>query len=79
MVCTECGAHVSEADQFCPKCGVRVIKKKRCPDCGTLLQGNDKFCPKCGRVMGGKKTRKPVSQDTMDIPMESIEIGRAHV
>lgn len=73
MVCTECGARISEEDQFCPKCGAKVIKKRRCPDCGALLRQDNKFCPKCGRLVGEKKTAKAVSQDTMDIPMESIE------
>lgn len=73
MVCTECGARVSEADQFCPECGAKVIKKRRCPDCGTPLRQDNKFCPKCGRLVGEKKKARPVSQDTMDIPMESIE------
>lgn len=73
MVCTECGARLSEEDQFCPKCGAKVIKKRRCPDCGALLRQDNKFCPKCGRLVGEKKKPKAVSTDTMDIPMESIE------
>ena len=73
MVCTECGTRLSESDQFCPKCGARAIRKRRCPDCGALFREDNKCCPKCGRVMGGKKKVRTVSRDDMDIPMESIE------
>lgn len=73
MVCTKCGARISEEDQFCPECGAKVIKKRRCPDCGALLRQDNQFCPKCGRPVGEKKSKKKVSQEDMDIPMEAIE------
>ncbi len=72
MLCTNCGARLQEADQFCPKCGTKAIKDRRCPDCGALLREGVKFCPKCGRAMEGKKVRG-VSEDTLDIPIDAIE------
>lgn len=48
MVCPECGAHLESSDQFCPGCGVRIIRKKRCPECGEMLREGTKFCPSCG-------------------------------
>ena len=48
MVCPECGAHLESSDQFCPGCGVRIIRKKRCPECGEMLREGTRFCPGCG-------------------------------
>ncbi|MDE6212336.1 MAG: zinc-ribbon domain-containing protein [Lachnospiraceae bacterium] len=48
MVCPECGAHLESSDQFCPGCGVRIIRKKRCPECGEMLREGTRFCPSCG-------------------------------
>lgn len=62
-----------ETDQFCSKCGARVIKEKRCPDCGGLLRDNVRFCPGCGRAVGGKRSAPAVSDETLDIPIEAIE------
>lgn len=48
MVCPECGARLESSDQFCPGCGVRIIRKKRCPECGEMLREGTRFCPSCG-------------------------------
>lgn len=72
MICKECGAELMETDQFCPKCGTRVVKEMRCPDCGAVLREGTKFCHKCGRLVGGdsrqKKTERAeeVSIDAME-------------
>ncbi len=73
MVCTECGARLMEGDQFCPKCGARVIKERRCPDCGEVLRGGAKFCPGCGRAVGGRQSVPEEPDETLDIPIEAIE------
>ena len=73
MICTNCGAHLMETDQFCPKCGTKAIKDRRCPDCGALLRDGAKFCPKCGRPVGENDTAYKVSEDTLDIPIDAIE------
>ncbi len=55
IVCTKCGATISETDVFCPKCGTPVAlpsEKRFCAKCGAeLLEGQD-FCPKCGQKAG---------------------------
>lgn len=38
MVCKKCGASLMEDDQFCPECGAKVIRKKKCPECGETLR-----------------------------------------
>lgn len=62
MLCTNCGARLMDADQFCPKCGAKVIKDYRCPDCGALLRDGTKFCHKCGRPVDGSGMRKKRSE-----------------
>lgn len=73
MICTNCGASMMETDQFCPKCGAKAIKDRRCPDCGAVLRDGVKFCPKCGRLIGGSGKEAGVSGDTLDIPIDAIE------
>lgn len=65
MVCPECGAHLESSDQFCPGCGVRIIRKKRCPECGEMLREGTKFCPSCGEeIPEDYFTRKKSSAGT---------------
>lgn len=73
MICNKCGAHLLENDQFCPKCGTRVIKGKRCPDCGAALRDGVKFCPECGRAVEGRGRTAKAADETLDIPIEAIE------
>lgn len=73
MICTKCGARLQQTDQFCPKCGARVIKDRRCPDCGEVLRDGVKFCPGCGRAVGSSKSTPAVSDETLDIPIDAIE------
>lgn len=73
MICTNCGAHLMETDQFCPKCGTKAIKDLRCPDCGALLRDGVKFCPKCGRSVGKNGNARRNFDDTLDIPIDAIE------
>lgn len=73
MICTNCGAQMMDTDQFCPKCGTRVIKDKRCPDCGAVLRDGTKFCHKCGRPVAGTDSTRKVSDETLDIPIDTIE------
>lgn len=73
MICTKCGARLLDTDQFCSKCGTRVIKEKRCPDCGAVLREGTKFCHECGRLIESTGNAHPVSEETLDIPIEAIE------
>lgn len=73
MICTNCGARLMETDLFCPKCGTKAIKDRRCPDCGALLRDGVTFCPKCGRLVGEDGSAHGVSDDTLGIPIDAIE------
>ena len=73
MVCTECGARLMDTDQFCPKCGTKVKREKRCPDCGAVLREGTKFCHKCGRLVEGSDSGRQASEETLDIPIDAIE------
>ena len=53
MLCTNCGAQMLDTDQFCPKCGAKAIRDKRCPQCGTVLREGTAFCHKCGCPVAG--------------------------
>ena len=72
MVCKECGAGLMDTDQFCPKCGTRVIKEKRCPECGVVLREGTKFCHKCGRLVEGGNGQR-AEEKMEDIPIAAIE------
>ena len=73
MLCTNCGAHLMDTDQFCPKCGTKAIKDKMCPECGALLRDGTKFCHKCGCPVNGAGQDDVVSDKTLDIPIDAIE------
>lgn len=73
MICTNCGAKLMDTDQFCPKCGAKAIKDKRCPDCGAVLRDGTRFCHKCGRPVDGEVSADKVSNETLDIPIIDIE------
>lgn len=73
MICTKCGAQMMDSDQFCPKCGAKAIKDKRCPDCGAVLREGTKFCHKCGRPVNEEGSTGKVSEETLGIPVDAIE------
>ncbi|MDE6601914.1 MAG: zinc-ribbon domain-containing protein [Lachnospiraceae bacterium] len=65
MVCKKCGAPLLEDDQFCPECGAKVIRKKRCPECGETLREGTRFCPSCGSEVGEeRRVKKSDSEET---------------
>lgn len=73
MLCTNCGAHMMDSDQFCPKCGAKAIKDRKCPDCGTVLREGTLFCHKCGRPIDDDKGAEKVPEETLGIPVDAIE------
>lgn len=73
MICAKCGARLLDTDQFCSRCGTKVIKEKRCPDCGAVLREGTKFCHKCGRLIEASEKAQQVPEETLDIPIEAIE------
>ena len=46
--CGKCGATFHGDDSFCPRCGKKVSRERKCPDCGALPRESDSFCRKCG-------------------------------
>ena len=48
--CSSCGAALSQEDNFCAHCGVKVEKAPAavCPACGAVLSAEAVFCSQCG-------------------------------
>ena len=66
MVCKKCGAPLLEDDQFCPECGAKVIRKKKCPECGETLREGTRFCPSCGAEVGeGRPVKRAEAEETV--------------
>lgn len=73
MVCKKCGAQILPDDQFCPECGAKVIRKKRCPECGELYRVGTKFCPGCGAETAEARSVKKASSGSAPKRKASIE------
>ncbi len=73
MKCTNCGAHLTDEDLYCPRCGAKTIKDRRCPGCGAILREDTNFCHKCGRPVSGNGEEREVTRQTLDIPIDVIE------
>ncbi len=48
MICRTCGSVIADTDDFCPKCGTKVLKTAYCAHCGAVLHEDAEFCHKCG-------------------------------
>ena len=66
MYCTNCGAHISERAEVCPKCGVRpFVTKNFCFNCGTDVKNHQEMCVNCGvmldkkRAAGNRNAKQP--------------------
>jgi hypothetical protein len=46
IVCSQCGAPLTEQEQFCHQCGSRI-----CPACHTASAPGTRFCCTCGRQL----------------------------
>lgn len=80
MVCKKCGAPLLEDDQFCPECGAKVIRKKKCPECGEALREGTRFCPSCGAEVGeGRPAKRADAEETVKRRTESEEPPRRRV
>lgn len=73
MVCKKCGAPLMEDDQFCPECGAKVIRKKRCPECGEALREGTRFCPSCGAEVGEGRPAKRADAEEASKRREDLE------
>ena len=47
--CKYCGTQMSDADNFCPKCGNHAQQGALCPHCGAVVEEGDAFCTECGK------------------------------
>ena len=56
--CHGCNSHCHIDDQFCSKCGYRLMK--RCKGCSNYVRINDVFCSECGLTL--KKISKNQTQ-----------------
>lgn len=66
-----------EDDQFCPECGAKVIRKKRCPECGEALREGTRFCPSCGAEVGeGRPAKKAGAEEASGRRVDSEEEPR---
>lgn len=48
ILCGKCSASLDEDDEFCAKCGTKVLRERTCGVCGTKPKPTDLFCRKCG-------------------------------
>ena len=56
--CTNCGAPVEGAANYCVRCGSRLASD--CPNCGAANQPDSRFCHYCGYVL--LESAQPVQQ-----------------
>ena len=54
IFCDNCGAEVSDRDNFCSSCGVELSESVGyfCSDCGATISSEDKICPHCKKEFG---------------------------
>lgn len=59
--CKNCGAKITENDQFCPDCGkqLQATSHNFCPNCGHELDNNVNFCGSCGHELPKKAPKAP--------------------
>lgn len=48
MKCRYCGAEIPDDSAFCPNCGKKIEKVRRCVKCGEVIDDDATFCPFCG-------------------------------
>ncbi len=53
--CANCGAPLSEGQDFCPYCGAPASPAQACPYCGAPLAAGQDFCPHCGASAGNRQ------------------------
>lgn len=46
--CPQCGASIRSVDNFCGKCGAKIIRIPKCPSCSAEVDPSDNFCRRCG-------------------------------
>ena len=71
-VCRNCGAEVSENENFCGECGTAV--SHYCSSCGYELPADAKFCPNCGTAAGSGNS-SDVCTDETDLSLRNAGPG----
>lgn len=49
--CAKCGVPILAGDDFCGKCGTKVVQDTTCKKCGVKMNPEDAFCRKCGNPL----------------------------
>ena len=63
--CSSCGAALSQDDNFCAHCGVKVEKAPAavCPACGAVLSAEAVFCSQCGSKLAALAARNKLTYE----------------
>lgn len=65
MHCTNCGEHISDKAELCPKCGVRPFRVKNyCHNCGVKVNEMQEMCVECG--ISFKKSVNTISGTSLE-------------
>lgn len=48
LACGNCQAPIDVDDEFCPKCGTKILRERVCRACGSKPKPSDMFCRRCG-------------------------------
>jgi RNA polymerase subunit RPABC4/transcription elongation factor Spt4 len=51
LTCAKCGSPLTSDDEFCGKCGTKVVQEIACKKCGMKMSSDDAFCRKCGNPL----------------------------
>ena len=64
--CSSCGAALSQDDNFCAHCGVKVEKAPAavCPACGAVLSAEAVFCSQCGSKLASSPSSEAEQSKT---------------
>lgn len=85
LACGDCGKALSQGDNFCPQCGVRIehtasagvdgssgsASTVQCAACGNVVSANSNFCESCGALLRPAATTIP--QETQEPPRRPPE------
>lgn len=57
MKCLNCGKEIiDENTKYCPNCGEKLAKERKCAVCNTIVNENDAYCKNCGASLENNDT-----------------------